>query len=113
MGISFDDLSDLRRAASAPFTSAGGHRVFALDTSDDSIILAVGTHEVFNAGSELAYIRLGAATAVPSDKAAETSGQAVIPGGGALTVAVAEATDLHAKTGSSTTTLHIVRKGAL
>lgn len=112
MGITFDELSDLRRAGTAPFTATGGHRIFALDTSDDSITLAAGTHEVFNAGSELAYIRLGAATAVPSDKAAETSAQAVIPGGGVLSIAVAEATAMHAKTASSTTTLHLVRKGA-
>lgn len=112
MGISFDELSDLRRAATAPFTSAGGHRVFALDTNDDSLTLAVGTHEIYNAGSELAYVRLGSATSIPSDKAAETGAQAVVPGGGVLTVAVPEATDLHAKTASSTTTLHIVRKGA-
>lgn len=102
--------SDGLRAAAAPLTSGGGHRVFALDTSSDSITLAAGTHEILNAGSELAFVRLGSAVSVPSDKAAETSAQGFVPANGALTVFVAADTALYAQVASGTTTLHIMRK---
>ena len=105
--------SDLSRAEEAPFSASGGHRIFVADTSPDSITLAAGAHELFNAGSELAYIRLGSAVSVPSDKAAEVSAQAVVPAGGALSIALASETVLHALTASSSTTLHVVRKAVL
>lgn len=105
--------SDLSRAADAPLTAQGGYRAFTADTSPDSIALAAGVHEVLNAGSELAYLRLGSAVSIPADKAAEVSAQTVVPAGGVCVIATAEEVALHALTASGSAVLHIVRKAAL
>lgn len=103
--------ADAYRASSAPLSADCLHQVFELDTSPDSITLLTGTYEVLNVGSELAFVRVGAAVSIPADKAAGTAGQAPIPAGGLLTFYVEEGA-LHGQVATGTTTLHIVRKGA-
>ena len=105
--------SDLSRAADAPLIAGGGHRTLDASTSPASIALAAGVHEVFNAGTVLAFVRIGAAVSVPSSGAAEVSAQGLVPAGGALVIALPEAATVHALTGSSSATLHFVRKAAL
>ena len=105
--------SDLFRAADAPLIASGGHRTLDASTSPASIALAAGVHEVFNAGSVLAFVRLGAAVSVPISGATEVSAQGVVPAGGALTIALPEAATVHALTATGSATLHIVRKAAL
>lgn len=101
------------RIAATPFASDTGHRIFVLDTSDDSIDLVPGAYELYLVSSAaLGYARLGAATSVPSDKADEVAGQFVLVPGASITVCVAGATvvPLHAKLTSGTGDLHIHRK---
>ena len=100
------------RIADLPFGSDTGHRVFAIDTSDDTINLAPGVYEAYNAGTVKVYARIGAATAIPADKAAEEAGQFVIPAGASVTFVNDDSGDgtLHAKTASGTTTLDLHRK---
>ena len=105
--------SDLSRAADAPLIASGGHRTLDASTSPASIALALGVHEVFNAGSVLAFVRIGTAVSVPSSGAAEVSAQGIVPAGGSLVIALPEAATVHALTGSSSATLHFVRKAAL
>ncbi len=105
--------SDLSRAADAPLIAGGGHRTLDASTTPASIALAPGVHEVFNAGTVLAFVRIGAAVSVPSSGAAEVSAQGLVPAGGALVIALPEAATVHALTGSSSATLHFVRKAAL
>lgn len=102
--------SDAYRAAAAPFSADCLHQVFNLDTSPDSITLQGGVYEVLNAGSELAFVRIGTAVSVPSDKASGTAAQAVIPAGGVVTLYV-PAGALHGQVAAGTTTLHLLRKG--
>ena len=105
--------SDLSRAADAPLIAGGGHRTLDASTTPASIALAAGVHEVFNAGSVLAFVRIGAAVSVPASGADEVSAQGVVPAGGSLVIALPEAATVHALTGSSSATLHFVRKAAL
>ena len=105
--------SDLSRAADAPLIAGGGHRTLDASTTPASIALAPGVHEVFNAGSVLAFVRIGAAVSVPASGADEVSAQGIVPAGGALVIALPEAATVHALTGSSSATLHFVRKAAL
>lgn len=105
--------SDLSRAADAPLIAGGGHRTLDASTTPASIALAPGVHEVFNAGTVLAFVRIGAAVSVPSSGAAEVSAQGLVPAGGALVIALPEAATVHELTGSSSATLHFVRKAAL
>lgn len=100
------------RVAVLPFASDTGHRRFDLDTSDDTIDLAPGAYEAFNGGTVAAYARIGAATSIPADKAAEEAGQFVIPAGASVTFIHDDSGDgtLHAKTASGATTLDLHRK---
>lgn len=104
---------DLLRAANGPVTASGGHRIFVADTTPDSITLAAGVYEVANEGAVAAYLRIGAAVSIPADKAAEVSAQTIVFANGATTIALAEEAAVHALTGSSSATLHFVRKAAL
>jgi hypothetical protein len=102
---------DAARLGAHPLTIACAHRRLDLTTSDTSITLVDGVYEVYNAGTVLAYVRIGSAVIVPSTGAAEVAGQAPVPAGGAVTLAMG-AGDLHALTASGTATLEILRKVA-
>lgn len=101
------------RAADAPLLAAGGHRVLEASTSPASITLAAGVHEIYNEGPSFAYVRIGAAVSVPSSGDPEVSGQAPVPVGGTLTIALPAATTVHALVAADTAMLHCVRKAAL
>lgn len=101
------------RIAATPFADDTGHRIFSLDTSDDSISLAPGAYEIYLVpAAALGYARIGAATSVPADKDAEVAGQFVLVPGASITVCIAGGTTvaLHAKLSSGTGDLHIMRK---
>lgn len=101
------------RAAEGPLLAAGGYRVLEASTSPASITLAAGVHEIYNEGPQPAYVRIGSAVSVPSSGDPEVSGQAFVPVGATLVLALPAATAMHALVSADTAMLHCVRKVAL
>lgn len=100
------------RIESQPLDADTLHRRFTVDTSADNLPdLEAGAWIVFNPGTVIAYVRRGAAVAIPADKAAGVAGQWVIPPGGFARVVVGGAATvaLHGLTASGSTTLELMR----
>ena len=99
--------------SSAPYSSRTTLRTLDLTTSDATIDLAAGTYEVIvpSTAAGNVYLRHGVTSASlpPSTGAAEVSGYPLLPGSVSV-VHLDDATTMHARVASGTTTISLVRK---
>ena len=97
----------------APYSSRTTLRTLDLTTADTSIALAAGTYEVIvpSTAAGNVYVRHGATSAAlpPSTGADEVSGYVLTPGSVSV-IHLDDATTLHARVASGTTTVSFVRK---
>ena len=102
--------TDLARASAAPVLATGGLRTLDVTTTDGSITLAAGAHEVFNGGAVTAYLRLGSGVSIPASGGAAVAGQFPVPAGAVATFVTDGSAAVYGLTASSTTTLDFMRK---